>query len=279
MSRAVPGCSRLLSVGRDSRGARAGLRGRRDRQVSRRAAGRQPRGALGGARRRPLEAEARPQAGRRSSNATWDWAPGVVKGAYARLPRYFADADRVDGSRNAPGVVHGHAAGIHRSRREEDSVRQRQRQESRTSRRWSPTSPRESRGVPMNVSLAHPKEAAMYRIGEKMFYFRGGPARFRLRHLPRRRRQAHPPAGPAQPDQDRRRAEGVHDLARLSRLARRAAHFPVAALRLLSPAALSGADVRIGRVDRADHVSRAQRQRRRLRRAGDQALERQTMKT
>ncbi len=32
----------------------------------------------------------------------------------------------------------------------------------------------ESRGVPMNVSLANPKEQEAYRIGEKIFYFRGG---------------------------------------------------------------------------------------------------------
>jgi sulfur-oxidizing protein SoxA len=36
----------------------------------------------------------------------------------------------------------------------------------------------ESRGVPMNVSIAHPKEAQMYRMGEKIFYFRGGPHDF-----------------------------------------------------------------------------------------------------
>ncbi len=36
----------------------------------------------------------------------------------------------------------------------------------------------ESRGVKMNVSLAHPKEIEMYRVGEKMFYFRGGPHDF-----------------------------------------------------------------------------------------------------
>jgi sulfur-oxidizing protein SoxA len=36
----------------------------------------------------------------------------------------------------------------------------------------------ESRGVKMNVSVAHPKEMQMYRVGEKMFYFRGGPHDF-----------------------------------------------------------------------------------------------------
>jgi sulfur-oxidizing protein SoxA len=32
----------------------------------------------------------------------------------------------------------------------------------------------QSRGIKMNVALAHPKELEAYRLGEKMFYFRGG---------------------------------------------------------------------------------------------------------
>jgi len=32
----------------------------------------------------------------------------------------------------------------------------------------------ESRGARMNVSIDHPKEREAYRIGEKIFYFRGG---------------------------------------------------------------------------------------------------------
>ena len=96
----------------------------------------------------------------------------------------------------------------------------------------------------------------MYRLGEKMFYFRGGPhdfgcvtchgdddKRIRLQDLP----NLH---------QGRRRAEGVHDLAGVPRVAGRAAHVPVAAQRLLPPAALSGARVRLGCVDRADDVPR-----------------------
>src|SRR4030095_12001271 len=64
--------------------------------------------------------------------------PGVVKGAYAQLPKYLADADRVQDletalartsvqsrgrARDASRVVHGHAAGRYRGRRKEESVR------------------------------------------------------------------------------------------------------------------------------------------------------------
>jgi sulfur-oxidizing protein SoxA len=98
--------------------------------------------------------------------------PGVVKGAYAHLPKYFADANRVmdletrlvwcmvkeqgyteaDAKKNpfgGPGVksdIEALVAYI--------------------------TS--ESRGVKMNVALNTPQEKEAYRLGEKMFYFRGG---------------------------------------------------------------------------------------------------------
>jgi len=98
--------------------------------------------------------------------------PGVVKGAYVRLPRYFADADRVmdletrivwcmvklQGFAEADAVT-GPFGGPDRKSDMEAYVAY-------------VTS--ESRGVRMNVPLAHPKEQEAYRIGEKIFYFRGG---------------------------------------------------------------------------------------------------------
>ena len=98
--------------------------------------------------------------------------PGVVKGAYARLPRYFADADRVmdletrivwcmvklQGFTEADAVK-GPFGGPDRKADMEAYVAY-------------VTS--ESRGAKMNVSLDHPKELEAYRLGEKMFYFRGG---------------------------------------------------------------------------------------------------------
>ena len=36
----------------------------------------------------------------------------------------------------------------------------------------------ESRGIKMNVAGTHPKEAEAYRVGEKIFFFRGGPHDF-----------------------------------------------------------------------------------------------------
>jgi len=98
--------------------------------------------------------------------------PGVVKGAYAELPRWFADADRVmdlearlvhclvtlQGYSLADATRRPYGAGSSRSDFEALAA-------------WITS---ESRGVKMNVRLSHPKEREAYQIGEKIFYFRGG---------------------------------------------------------------------------------------------------------
>ena len=53
---------------------------------------------------------------------------GVVKGAYAELPRYFADADRVMDLETRLVWCMVQLQGYHRSGREEEPVRQRSRQ-------------------------------------------------------------------------------------------------------------------------------------------------------
>ena len=99
--------------------------------------------------------------------------PGVVKGAYAQLPRYFPDADRVmdletrivwcmvklQGYTEADAKKNPFGAGNDRKSDMEAFVA-------------FVTS--ESRGIAMNVPQSHPKEREAYALGEKMFYFRGG---------------------------------------------------------------------------------------------------------
>jgi sulfur-oxidizing protein SoxA len=102
--------------------------------------------------------------------------PGVVKGAYAEMPRWFADAGRVmdletrlvhcmttlQGFSAAEATKRTYGSGASRSDFEALAA----------------YVTAESRGVPMNVSLRHPKEEEAYRIGEKIFNFRGGPHDF-----------------------------------------------------------------------------------------------------
>ncbi|MEP6998207.1 MAG: sulfur oxidation c-type cytochrome SoxA [Betaproteobacteria bacterium] len=102
---------------------------------------------------------------------------GVVTGAYARLPKYFADADRVmdletrvvwcmvklQGFSEADAKRNPFGSGNDKKSDIEALVAY---------------ITGESRGVKMNVALAHPKEIEMYRVGEKLFYYRGGPHDF-----------------------------------------------------------------------------------------------------
>jgi len=99
--------------------------------------------------------------------------PGVVKGAYAELPRYFPDAKRVmdletrlvycmvnqqgysesDALRNTFGNGSAHRSDLEALAAYVTS---------------------QSRGVAMHVALDEPHVHDMYRLGEKMFYYRGG---------------------------------------------------------------------------------------------------------
>jgi sulfur-oxidizing protein SoxA len=97
---------------------------------------------------------------------------GVVKGAYAVLPRYFADADRVmdletrlahcmvtqQGFTPAEATRHVFGAGAKRSDLEALVA----------------YVTAESRGAVMDVPMNHPKEREAYALGERIFYFRGG---------------------------------------------------------------------------------------------------------
>jgi sulfur-oxidizing protein SoxA len=101
---------------------------------------------------------------------------GVVKGAYTQLPRYFADAQRVmdletrlvhcmvtlQGFSEAEAKRTPYGAGAKRSDIEALTA-------------WITS---ESRGHKMNVALDHPREQEAYRLGEKIFFFRGGPHDF-----------------------------------------------------------------------------------------------------
>jgi sulfur-oxidizing protein SoxA len=103
--------------------------------------------------------------------------PGVVKGAYAQLPRYFADADQVMDFETR--LVHCMVTlqGFERA----DAVKipysgagQRQTDiEAITAYVVE-----ESRGMPVAVPQKHPKERASYDRGKRLFYMRAGPYDF-----------------------------------------------------------------------------------------------------
>lgn len=102
---------------------------------------------------------------------------GVVKGAYAQLPRWFADTDQVMDFESR--LVH---CMVTLQGFERDKVIARP-----FSGAGQPATDienlvafvtEESRGDPIAIPQKHPKEIAAAQAGEKMFYFRGGPYDF-----------------------------------------------------------------------------------------------------
>lgn len=103
--------------------------------------------------------------------------PGKLKGAYAQLPRYFADTDQVmdfearlvhcmvtlQGFDRAELVKKPFSGAGQRATDLEALVAY---------------AVAESRGAKIAVPQSHPKERASYLRGQKMFYYRGGPYDF-----------------------------------------------------------------------------------------------------
>jgi sulfur-oxidizing protein SoxA len=98
--------------------------------------------------------------------------PGVVKGAYAQLPRYFADGDRVMDLETRLLWCRVKLQGMSEADARKNPFGGPNNKSDMEALVAYVTS--ESRGVKMNVALNHPKEHEAYRIGEKIFYFRGG---------------------------------------------------------------------------------------------------------
>ena len=103
--------------------------------------------------------------------------PGVVKGAYAAMPRYFADADRVMDLETR--LVHcmvalqGYAPADAKKQPFGNGTDKKSDIEALVA--WITS---ESKGVVMNVALTHPKEQEAFQLGKAMFFHRGGPHDF-----------------------------------------------------------------------------------------------------
>jgi L-cysteine S-thiosulfotransferase len=102
--------------------------------------------------------------------------PGVVKGAFAQLPRYFADTGKVQDLESRLLTCMVELQGFKR----EDIIRDRFGTLDRDSDMEALVSyiGAQSNGLRMNVSLSHAKEREMYKAGEYLFYRRSGPLDF-----------------------------------------------------------------------------------------------------
>jgi sulfur-oxidizing protein SoxA len=103
--------------------------------------------------------------------------PGVVKGTYVELPRYFADTDTVMDAEAR--LVHCMVTlqGIDRAQAVKSPY-------SGAGQRQTDLEAlvafvvEESRGMPINLPQSHPKEIAAAQRGEKIFFYRAGPYDF-----------------------------------------------------------------------------------------------------
>ena len=101
---------------------------------------------------------------------------GVVKGVFARLPRYFADTNKVQDLESRLLTCMTELQGLKR----EDIVRTRFGNLDRNSDMEALVSyiGAQSNGMRMNVRLNHASEREMYKAGEYLFYRRNGPLDF-----------------------------------------------------------------------------------------------------
>jgi len=97
--------------------------------------------------------------------------PGVVEGAYARLPRYFADTDRVQDLESRLLTCMETIQGIDTA--EYVSARFNTPKKNHLVALATYVAGM-SRGMPVEVTPTHPKEVAMAELGRRMFYFQGG---------------------------------------------------------------------------------------------------------
>ena len=102
--------------------------------------------------------------------------PGVVKGVYAKLPRYFKDTNKVEDLESRLVTCMTTLQGFTKAEVTKHVFS-------------SPNRPADmealvayitalSRGAAMDVKLTHPKEKQAYQTGEKIFFHRAGPHDF-----------------------------------------------------------------------------------------------------
>jgi sulfur-oxidizing protein SoxA len=127
--------------------------------------------------------------------------PGVVKGAYTVLPKYFKDSDKVEDLESRLVTCMVTLQGFTPEQAKKDPFGGPGKKVPMDALVAYITS--ESRGMKMNVAATHPKEIEAYELGKKMFFFRGGPhdfacatchgvdnQRIRLQDLPNLTKQA-----------------------------------------------------------------------------------------
>ncbi|WP_026224810.1 sulfur oxidation c-type cytochrome SoxA [Methyloversatilis thermotolerans] len=101
--------------------------------------------------------------------------PGVVKGAFVGLPRYFADTGRVQDLESRLLTCMETLQGIPADEVAKTPFGKGEQKNIEALVAWISA---ESRGMKFNVPMQHPEERRMYEIGKRVFNYRSGPHDF-----------------------------------------------------------------------------------------------------
>ena len=101
--------------------------------------------------------------------------PGVVKGAFVELPRYFADTNKVQDLESRLLTCMETLQGFNGAEIAKTPFGL---GEQKTLESLVAYISGESRGMTFNLPQQHPKEKLAYEVGKKLFYLRGGPYDF-----------------------------------------------------------------------------------------------------
>lgn len=97
--------------------------------------------------------------------------PGVIKGAFVTLPRWFADTQRVQDLESRLMTCMETLQGIPAAEVAKTRFGQGEQRNMEGLVAWIST---ESRGMKFDLPQAHAEEKAMYELGKRAFFFRGG---------------------------------------------------------------------------------------------------------
>lgn len=101
--------------------------------------------------------------------------PGVVKGAWVELPRYFADTKRVQDLESRLLSCMETLQGLNAAEIAKTPFGRGEQANMEALAAWISA---ESRGMKMNLPQSHREEQVMYELGKRAFFFRGGPMDF-----------------------------------------------------------------------------------------------------
>ncbi|MCW5667672.1 MAG: sulfur oxidation c-type cytochrome SoxA [Piscinibacter sp.] len=101
--------------------------------------------------------------------------PGVVKGAFVELPRYFADTQRVQDLESRLLTCMQTLQGLDPAEIAKTPFGRGEQANMEGLVAWISA---ESRGMKMNLPQGHAAERTMYEVGKRAFFFRGGPHDF-----------------------------------------------------------------------------------------------------